>query len=83
MSSCNCREYKNSLRKGVFSADFRVKLLIFKNTFNVLALQSSGKVCDGELIALVSVDLWFLWFSFNGDVQNLLHCLFCVNLIYL
>lgn len=57
------------------------KILIGKGWFFllILALQSSGKVCDRELIALVSMDLWFLWFSFNGDVQNLLHCIFCVR----
>lgn len=60
-------------------ADFRTKLLIFRVIFSVLVLQSSGKVYDIELIALVSMDLWFLFFSFHGDLQSLLHCLCCVR----
>lgn len=77
MSSCNCREYKNSHVKVLLI--FRAKVLIFRNIFSVLALQSSGKVCYRELIALLSIDLWFLCFSFNGDLLNLLHCLFCAR----
>jgi len=70
---------KNSQKKVFFSADFRAKLLIFRNIFSLLPLQSSGQVCDREFIAPFSIDVQFLCFYFNGDVQSLLHCLFCVR----